>query len=110
MPWAGLTLIAGMVMAIDAIASPPSTPSPVGTPPVKQVTIDPNGKEPVCRRSAPTGSRIARERCEPASTLVANAERDQLRRDIDEVRMREVLRQQSRAAAELETLRRLAGF
>jgi hypothetical protein len=38
------------------------------------------------------------------------AERDQARRDIDEMRMRQATRDAARAAAQAESLRRAAGF
>jgi hypothetical protein len=103
-------LLALLGSGAAAAAPPPAvTPSIADTnPPVKEVTIDPNAKEPVCRRQAPTGSRIARERC--AAAEPSRAERDQLRRDIEEVRMREVMRDQARAAADLEALRRRSGL
>jgi hypothetical protein len=87
----------------------PATPGVAepGAESVKEITIDPNVKEPVCRRYTPTGSRIAKQRCESAtanSTL--GAERDQLRRDIDEMRTRQLMRDQARAIALAEALRR----
>ncbi len=80
--------------------------------PVKVVTIDPTAKPPVCRRYVPTGSRIATERCQSAEATDAarTAERDQTRRDIDEMRMRQAARDQARSAAQAEALRHRAGF
>lgn len=80
--------------------------------PVKEVTLDPTVKPPVCRRYVPTGSRIATEVCHSAEVAdaVRAAERDQTRRDIDEMRMRQATRDQARAAAQTEALRRRAGF
>lgn len=80
--------------------------------PVKEVTLDPTVKPPVCRRYVPTGSRIATEVCHSAEVgdSVRAAERDQARRDIDEMRMRQATRDAARAAAQAESLRRSAGF
>jgi hypothetical protein len=79
--------------------------------PVKEITIDPTAKPPVCRRYVPTGSRIATERCQSAEATDAHAaEREQTRRDIDEMRMRQAARDQARAAAQVEALRQRAGF
>jgi hypothetical protein len=80
--------------------------------PVKEVTLDPTVKPPVCRRYVPTGSRIATEVCQSAEVAdsVRAAERDQTRRDIDEMRMRQATRDAARAAAQAESLRRSAGF
>jgi hypothetical protein len=80
--------------------------------PVKEVTIDPTAKPPVCRRYVPTGSRIATERCQSAEVTDAarTTERDQTRRDIDEMRMRQAARDQARSAAQAEALRQRAGF
>ena len=80
--------------------------------PVKEVTLDPTVKPPVCRRYVPTGSRIATEVCHSAEVAdaVRAAERDQTRRDIDEMRMRQATRDAARAAAQAESLRRSAGF
>jgi hypothetical protein len=80
--------------------------------PVKEVTLDPTVKPPVCRRYVPTGSRIATEVCQSAeiADAVRAAERDQTRRDIDEMRMRQATRDAARAAAQAESLRRSMGF
>lgn len=108
--------VCGALLALlggaSALADPsPSTPSDAVTaPPVKEVTIDPTRREPVCRRQAPTGSRIAKEHCETAGTPASNAEREQLRRDLDEMRTRQAMRDQARAAAELDAQRRRAGL
>jgi hypothetical protein len=79
---------------------------------VKEVTLDPTVKPPVCRRYVPTGSRIATEVCQSAEVTdsARAAERDQARRDIDEMRMRQATRDAARAAAQAEALRRSAGF
>jgi hypothetical protein len=81
-------------------------------PAVKEVTLDPTAKPPVCHRYVPTGSRIATERCHSAELADAgrDAERDQTRRDIDELRARQAMRDQARTAAQAEALRRRAGF
>jgi hypothetical protein len=92
--------------AADPATSTPPGADAVSAPPVKEITIDPNAKEPVCRRAAPTGSRIAKERCETPAVAASSAEREQLRRDLDEMRTRAAMREQARAAAQLEALRR----
>ena len=93
-------------------AGPPasSAADAASAPPVKEVTIDPNVKEPVCRRQAPTGSRIAKQRCTTPDAALSSAEREQQRRDLDEMRTRAAMREQARAAAELDALRRRAGL
>ena len=96
---------------VDATAA--TAPSETDkTQPVKEVTVDPTAKPPVCRRYVPTGSRIATERCQSAEVTDAAhaAERDQTRRDINEMRMRQATRDQARAAAQADALRRRAGF
>jgi hypothetical protein len=87
-------------------------PGPAKVEAVKEVTLDPTAKPPVCRRYVPTGSRIATERCQSAETAddARAAERDQTRRDIDEMRMRQATRNQARAATQAEALRQRAGF
>jgi len=77
-------------------------------PAVKEVTLDPTAKPPVCRRYVPTGSRIASERCRSAESWDAAraAERGQIRHDIDEMR----IRQAARAAAQADALRRRVGL
>src|SRR5688572_7306633 len=45
----------------DAPSAPPAVAEQ--SHPVKEVTLDPTVKPPVCRRYVPTGSRIATERC-----------------------------------------------
>jgi hypothetical protein len=114
-----LALLAGLAAAADpprATDAATANPSPV-TPdlaavaatseadqrqPVKEVTLDPTLKPPVCRRYVPTGSRISTERCQSAesSDAARAAERGQTRRDIDEMRMRQAMRDQTRAAAQ----------
>ena len=95
-------------------AEPRATPSAPAddVPAVKEVTLDPTAKPPVCRRYVPTGSRIATEVCQSAEVGdgAHAAERDQMRRDIDEMRMRQATRDAARAAAQAEALRRSAGF
>ncbi len=78
---------------------------------VKEVTIDPTVKARACRRYTPTGSRIVKQRCEaPAQAeRERGAAREQLRRDLDEIRMREALRDQAREQARAEALRRRLG-
>lgn len=108
------TAICGVWLAlIGAAAAAPPDPTPARQParadPVKEITIDPHAKEPVCRRYTPTGSRIAKRRCEtPAAENVRDAERDRLRRDLDEMRTREIMRDQARAQALAESMRRRA--
>jgi hypothetical protein len=96
-------------VAVPAATAPPEADK---TQPIKEVTLDPTAKPPVCRRYVPTGSRIATERCQSAETMDAAraAERDQTRRDIDEMRMRQATRDQARAATQAEALRQRAGF
>jgi hypothetical protein len=99
----------------DVAPATPATDVPAeadGVQPVKEITLDPTAKPPVCRRYVPTGSRIAAERCQSAEVTDAMraAERDQARRDIDEMRMRQATRDAARAAAQAESLRRAAGF
>jgi hypothetical protein len=96
--------------ATDAEAAPAAEANTVQ--PVKEVTLDPAVKPPVCRRYVPTGSRIATEVCQSAEVAdtVRAAERDQTRRDIDEMRMRQAMRDAARAAAQAEAMRRRAGF
>jgi hypothetical protein len=105
-----LTLVTGIAAgdeppagAVDAAEKPLT---------VKEITIDPTAKPPVCRRHVPTGSRIATKRCRSAESknAASNAERDQMRRDINEMRMRQATRDQARAVAQAEALRQRAGF
>jgi hypothetical protein len=99
--------------AVAAEGVPPTQITEAGdSQPVKEVTLDPTAKPPVCRRYVPTGSRIATERCRSAevSDAVRAAERDQARRDIDEMRVRQATRDAARAAAQAESLRRSVGF
>src|SRR5262245_31703311 len=98
-----LLVSVGSAAAADPSASTPSGADAVSTPPVKEVTVTVDRNVTVCRRQAPTGSRIAIERC---PTTASSAEREQLRRDLDEMRTRAALREQARAAAQLEALRR----
>jgi hypothetical protein len=98
-----------------AAADPPAAPAPTESAnaaesqPVKEVMLDPTAKPPVCRRYVPTGSRIAKKRCASADAALGEANRDQLRRDIDEMRMRQAMRDQARAQALAEALRRRGG-
>lgn len=122
--------VALALFAVTALADEPKTaPSPtaasareplatasaterVAPIPDATTTIDPNVKEPVCRRYIPTGSRIAEQRCEmPKDTLSAQeqASRDILRRDVADLRMQQQLRDQARAAAMADALRRRGG-
>lgn len=76
---------------------------------MREVRIDASAKLPECRRYVPTGSRIATTRCEtPQDTLTPaqQAERDTLRRDINEMRALQALRDQARDQARAEALRR----
>lgn len=81
-------------------------------PAIKEITLDPTAKPPVCRRYVPTGSRIATERCQSAEVADAAraAERDQTRRDIDELRMRQTTRDAARAAEQAAAMRQRSGF
>jgi len=105
-----LTLAAGTAVGADPPAA--ATAGTEKARPVKEVTIDLTAKPPVCRRHVPTGSRIATKRCRSAEadSAASDAERDQTRRDIDEMRMRQATRDQARAAAQAEALRQRAGF
>jgi hypothetical protein len=99
-------------------ADPPPPATPTSAPalptegdqarPVKQVALDPNVPHPVCRRIAPTGSRIKNEVCEtPAPDDKAReAEHHQIRRDMDEMRARQAMREQARTQALAEAMLR----
>jgi hypothetical protein len=104
--------LAGAAWAADP---PPATPSFAPAlptegdraQPIKQVALDPNVPYPVCRRIAPTGSRIKNEVCvTPDSEKARTAERDQIRRDMDEMRARQTMRDQARAQALSEAMMR----
>jgi hypothetical protein len=108
-----LALLAGSASAAD----PPPPATPTSAPalpadgdqaqPVKQVALDPTVPSPVCRRVAPTGSRIKNEVCETADSEKAReAERDQIRRDLDEMRARQAMRDQARSQALAEAMMR----
>ena len=108
-----LALLAGPTLADDPEASPstnaPAAAEPEAIVPNATTTIDPNVKDPVCKRHFPTGSRIATQRCEmPKDTMSVKeqASRDVMRQDIAEMRMQQQLRDQARAAAMAEALRR----
>lgn len=100
-----------------AAAADPSVAAPAPTEsanaaqgqPVKEITLDPTVKPPVCRRYVPTGSRIATKRCASADAAAGEANRAQARRDIDEMRMRQTMRDQMRSQALAEALRRRGG-
>jgi hypothetical protein len=110
-----LALLAGPAVADDPPTSP-STNAPAAAEPeavaphaITRTTIDPNVKEPVCKRHIPTGSRIATQRCEmPKDTLSAKeqASREVMRRDVADMRMQQQMRDQVRAQAMAEALRR----
>lgn len=107
-----LALLAATTVSADPSGSPQSTAGTGAADSVKEITLDPNAKEPVCRRYVPTGSRIAKQRCETpsaATTTADSAERDQLRRDIEEMRSRQLMLDQARALARAEALRRRTG-
>ena len=80
---------------------------------VEQVSIRSNATADrvVCRRTEPTGSRISVERCESKSSLDSAADKmvhDQMLRDVEEMRMQELRRQQaSQDAAAAMMQRRL---
>lgn len=110
-----LALLAGRALADDPEGSQPTNAPAAAEPeaivPDATTTIDPNVKEPVCRRYIPTGSRIATERCEmPKDTMSAKeqASRNIMRQDLADMRMQQQLRDQARAAAMAEALRRRA--
>jgi hypothetical protein len=56
-----------------------------------QVDITPalNGDNVVCRRAAPTGTRIAVTQCESTATLSDAQSHEQMLRDLDEMRRRQ---------------------
>lgn len=107
-----MALLAGTALAGDppATTPPATTPPPpsAGEQPIKQVALDPNAPYPVCRRVAPTGSRIKNEVCEMPNTdgKGRDAEREQIRRDMDEMRARQTMRDQVRAQSLAEAMRR----
>jgi hypothetical protein len=77
---------------------------------VEQVSIRPSATRDsvVCRKGAPTGSRIAVERCESTShgDAADKMVHDQMLRDIEEIRMQELRRQQASQNAEAALMRR----
>jgi len=106
-----------ITLALTACAVPDAGPNPSSATEVVASTTE--GREDVvqvgvrasatsdkvvCRKTAPTGSRIAAERCETTAGNAAADEiaRDQMLRDIDEIRMqaaqRELARQDAAAA------------
>jgi hypothetical protein len=93
--------------ATAATAEPPAA-KPADA--VVEITIDPNAQTPVCRRYTPTGSRIATEVCEqPTAKISAAAEqanRDALRRDIEDMRAQQMVREQARQQAQADAMRR----
>ena len=112
-----LALGVGPALADDREASPTRTapaasePEVATAPPqaITRTTIDPNVKEPVCKRYKPTGSRIAEQRCEmPTDSLSTKeqASRDILRRDVEDMRRQQQLRDQARNQAMADALRR----
>lgn len=107
-----MALLAGAALAGDPPATSPAAPVPVipsaAEQPIKQVALDPNAPYPVCRRIAPTGSRIKNEVCEAPNTdgNSRKAEREQIRRDMDEMRARQTMRDQVRAQSLAEAMRR----
>jgi hypothetical protein len=111
--YVALALLAGPALADDPEGSSP-TNAPAAAEPVTIVpnattTIDPNVKEPVCRRYIPTGSRIATQRCEMAKDALSakeQASRDVMRQDVADMRMQQQMRDQARAAAMADMLRR----
>lgn len=88
-----------------ASAEPPvaaaAAPDASRVEPIKEIAIDAHAKEPRCRRSAPTGSRIVQRHCETREQTneARAAEREQTRRDVEEMRMRQLMRDQARALA-----------
>jgi hypothetical protein len=108
-----LALLAAASAAADPAVAPAAPPTAASSseaaraPAVKEVTLDPTKKPPVCRRYAPTGSRISTERCKSAdaATPSREAEREQTRRDINEMRMRQAMREQARTQALAEAMR-----
>jgi len=79
---------------------------------MREVTIDPNTRDPVCRRYVPTGSRISTMRCvTPQESLTAaqQADHDTMRRDVAEMRALQAMREQARTQALADMLRRRGG-
>jgi hypothetical protein len=101
-PEAGLAATNGPTAAEPEVAATPPRA-------ITRTTIDPNVKEPVCKRHIPTGSRIAERRCEmPADSLSTKeqASREILRRDVEDMRRQQQLRDQARNQAMADALRR----
>ena len=128
--WPALCLALITLPCVGDPAEPPAAsappPRPTDSPPspaagkssesktpenVRIVTIDPTLRPPVCRRFVPTGSRIAERRCEAPQrepTAADEANRAILRRDIEAMRDQQMMREQARAAAMAEAMRRRA--
>lgn len=111
-----VALLAGPALGDDPVTSSPTNApaaEPVATAvspqAITRTTIDPNVKEPVCKRHIPTGSRIATERCEmPTDSLSVKqqASREILRRDVEDMRRQQQMRDQARNQAMADALRR----
>jgi hypothetical protein len=116
-----------LTLALFSVAATPAEPKPtaasnIATPraesgtaasvKIPQITIDASVKPPVCRRYVPTGSRIATERCETQEESITAAQQtnqDLIRRDVEEMRALQQVREQVRAQALADALRRPAG-
>jgi hypothetical protein len=78
----------------------------------RTVMLDPSEPRIVCRRHAPTGSRIAEQRCESTNARkkpADEASRALLRRDIQALRDQQMMREQARQAVTAEGIRRRGG-
>ena len=110
-----------VTLAVTACAAPGSAPSVGGqaevvaantqsVTDVEQVSIraNPTADRIVCRKTEPTGSRISVRRCESTSSGDGAADKmahDQMLRDVEEMRMQELRRQQARQDAEAAMMR-----
>jgi hypothetical protein len=88
----------------DAAAAPTATAEnaadqPAADADVPKVDMQTVKDDTVCRAERPTGSRIAVKRCFSPRTAIDSARDDVMRRDIEEMRMRQVYQNQARDAA-----------
>ena len=92
--------------AIATAATAASTPTLAN---VQQVEMRTLTDDTECRRESPTGSRIAVMHCySTAATANDEVNDDVLKRDIEEMRMRQFYQQQARDAALASMIRRAA--
>jgi hypothetical protein len=97
--------------AADAAAAPTATADnttaePAADADVPKVDMQTVKDDTVCRAERPTGSRIAIKRCFSPRTALDSARDDVMRRDIEEMRMRQVYQNQARDAAAAAALAR----